>query len=165
MNKPTKTPQSSTPKEKRTKPVGYLAENDDMIYSFRTIPVPDAYIEEVARRLLEWVEQDKDAVIFSEFLQKHKIGWTTWDRWKKRSPKLREANEFALMCIGNRREKNGLTRKFDPGMVQRSMPHYSQDWKILTEWYAKTKEDVAQQGTNITVKMEPIPTPEEKKDV
>jgi hypothetical protein len=131
-----------------------------MLFSYRQVPVSDAFIDDLAMRLAKWAHSDKDAVILEDFLSDNRISWTAFCDWEKRSTLLEEAHQFALMCIGCRREKGGLYKKMSESMVMKSMPMYSQRWKQLNEWYSHLTEERESRG-NITVHMNAIPKVED----
>ena len=127
-----------------------------MLFSFRQLPVADAFIEDLAYQLAKWAHEDKDAIILEDFLSARRISWNAFANWEKRMPMLREAHEFALMCIGCRRERGALYKKMSENVVLKSMPAYSQRWKELHEWYSHLTEERESRGT-INVHMNAIP--------
>lgn len=148
---------------KTKKPATKLARDFDygMVFSHRQIPVTDAFLEKLAFEYVEWVLTNESALTQDSFLVHKRLNWITWDAWCKRSAPLAEARAFAKAVIGHRRETGGLTKKYDAGLVSKSMPMYSDAWVKLGEWYAKLKEDQVQVAGNFKVVMPAIEKPKE----
>lgn len=133
-----------------------------MVYSFRESPVSDEFLMDLGFKAMAWAEENDDALVFNQFLRLHKISQEGWRLWCKRSAFLKTAYTYTLAILGDRREIAAMKHKLDPSFVMRSMPIYSDEWKVLNEWYAKLKEGQANQGQTIHVHMDPIPSPEKK---
>jgi len=157
-------PNNSTTTIKARKPHSPHFKDYEMQYSYRQIPVPEGYLNMLADKLVVWAKEDEESLVLGQFLKEYNVTWQTWKRWKERSPRLNEANSFALMCIGVRREIGGLKRKLDSSMVMRSMPNYSEEWQKLTEWYARIKEEGHGGDTRVIVEIPETPKIEDKKD-
>jgi len=78
-------------------------------------------------------------------------------QWVKDYEFFEQAHEQARSLIGRRREKNGLKRKFDAGMVSYTMPVYDQLWKEVLELRSSLKEkEKGATAQNITVLMDKV---------
>jgi hypothetical protein len=146
-----KSTKSSTAIQNKTKRVNGSIKDYDMVFSFREYPTSDAYIEDKALRLLQWVE-DKDTLIIGEFLEEIKCHPWTWAKWLKRSKILSEAYCYAKMCVGNHRERGALTRKLSEATILQSMPIYNEDWQELREWSARLR-DIKQEASVFNIKV------------
>ncbi len=104
-----------------------------------TTKVAEAY----AKELTNWADTDESALKIAQFLQKKGINKRTWYRWCQKYEILADANDFALMALGNRREVGLLTRKYDSQSTMLSMLHYDSDWKDMFAMKAKL---MAQEG-------------------
>jgi hypothetical protein len=72
---------------------------------------------------------------------------------------LREARDYALCALGDRREVGGLKRKYDPGIIARTQAYYSDAWRFLEEWRSDMrKADENQSEQKITVILEAFPS-------
>jgi len=127
------------------------------LQTFKMKPISPQFIDQLAEKLIVWVDSDEDALIFEEFFKLTKIYSANFYEWLEKSENLKRAHEYAKSMLAIRREKGGLKRKLDPGMVQASMPMYSKAWKEMTEWKAKLKEESAAQANNITVVIDKVP--------
>lgn len=145
---------------------GEYVEFDD----WRGIPVSSSYLANLADKLIVWAVTDNDADKLNEFYVTEKIHKKSFYRWMEKSNALKRAHELAMMAIGNRREKNGLRRIYDSGMISKSMPIYDEDWKALEEWRSKmTKEENAGNEQKVVIiekfpdspEVKPKRTPEE----
>lgn len=78
----------------------------------------------------------------------------TYYDWVSKYDFFRDAHNQAIRLIGRRREKNGLQRKFDAGLVNATMPMYDKVWREAAEFRAslQNKDKSESQGT-ITVVM------------
>lgn len=147
-------------------PTKIVTEDYDMI-TFKRKPVSVEYLKELAREMLEWVnnfkDEDGDAPLkHSQFLGKKGIHKYTYYRWLEACPELKFAHDHTLMIIGDNRELGGIKRRLDPNMVTKSMPMYDESWKQLEEWRAKMGD--GKNVGNITVRMEQFSDEEEEKD-
>lgn len=93
--------------------------------------------ERLARELVAWARTNEDALKIAQFLAERGINRKTWSRWCDKFQILADANDFALMIIGNRREVGLLTRKFDSQSTTVSMLHYDPDWVNMFSTRAK----------------------------
>lgn len=119
-------------------------------------PVTDTFLDMLAETYILWVKTEIKCIIFTEFLQQQGITRSHFYRWLLRSEKLREAHDFVLMTLGNRRERGVAERKYEPSMITKVHGHYSDIWVTeLTRIAAlNNKEDNSKQ--NITVLIEPF---------
>lgn len=129
------------------------------MFSFKTKPVSDTFIDHIAQELVTWVLSDDKAYKLSQFYVKKGIGSDDIKRWENRNKNLLRAHAFALEVLSIRREIGALERKLDPGMVRYTMPHYDKTWKELEEWRAKLKElqQFENEGTKFVV-LQPTPS-------
>lgn len=127
------------------------------LQSCKMKPISQNFIDLLVERLITWADTTEDALVFEEFFMLTKINSSDYYGWLPKHENLKMAHDYAKQVIGIRREKGGLKRKLDPGMIASSMPMYSKSWKELAEWRAKLKEESQNQGNNITVVLEKIP--------
>lgn len=113
--------------------------------------VSDDWKNKLATELAEWCLQD-EALKITQFLSFKKVPVDCFYRWIKTNEQLKQAHEFAMRVIGDRREIGALKKKLDGTIVSYTMPHYDKDWKDLVEWRAKLKnEALLNQPTSITI--------------
>lgn len=117
-------------------------------FFLRSMPISDAWLEDLAERLVKWSSEDKNAIVLGAFLTDEKIVWETFGRWCKRSKSLRDAHKFALQVIGTRREVLALKKELDPSMVKFNQMLYDKNWKKVEEWREELKAKHAPEGTN-----------------
>lgn len=106
---------------------------------WKKTPIDNDGIMRKAQTLLYWARNSEDALTITQWYALEGVNGTTVNRWKERCPEFKDAFEMARRCIGARREVLALTRKIDGGMVQYSMPAYSDEWKELVEWKEKVR--------------------------
>jgi hypothetical protein len=140
------------------------------IFSQEMCPMNHEGIQRLATEIIEWAQNDDEALKVSQFFLKKGIGQTTWVTWCSTFPSLQEAHNNARTIIGNRREIGALKKKYDSGIVATSMAHYDKEWREAAEWRASLREKHRQESTSgpQIVIMEKIPTcdlvPERKND-
>ena len=93
--------------------------------------------ERLARELVAWARGDENALKVSQFLEMNGISRRTWNRWVQKYEVFSDAYDYALMCIGNRREVGVMTRKFDSQSTSFMMLHYDEDWREAMSMKAK----------------------------
>lgn len=124
----------------------------------RLKPVNEATIERIAQSLLEWSLRD-DAIVFRDYIDSLNMPEETYYQWVKRFPNLKAAHTLAKGRIGSRREKGGLLRKFDAGIVTLGLAKYDNEWKEFFAWKASLKDQ--SNAGNVTINLPNISTTEE----
>jgi hypothetical protein len=109
-------------------------------FTFKYKPVTEAFIDRISNELLNWAQNDNDALKLTEFFNKKRIPKSTWEAWN-RYPIFKAARALAVEALGNRREKGAITRKYDATTINVMMPLYDSDWKENVEWRAKLKSE------------------------
>lgn len=135
------------------------------INTFKKHIVTESFIEEQARKLIEW-SKDDDALLMQEFSNTQGYRRNLFYEWVEKYEVFREAHEFALSQLGARREKGAMTRKYAEATVHRTLGHYNPIWGAETYKLSKMKEEVAQAAEQKVVIIERYPviegkTPEE----
>ncbi len=136
----------------------------DEYYNLRLkdrIPMTNLGIAALAEEYYDWAADDDEAISPSDFYLKKGIDQTTFNNWLKRSEELQRAHGVVMELIGNRRERKGLDRTYDPGMVRYTLPRYSKAFKKMEEWRAGLREKRNDEGGTKIVIMEKFGTPEE----
>lgn len=93
--------------------------------------------EKLARDLVLWARTNEEALKIAQFLAERGINRKTWSRWCEKFQILADANDYALMIIGNRREVGLLTRKFDSQSTTLTMLMYDPEWRQCLQERAK----------------------------
>lgn len=149
--------QSSTDRKTCTNLAALDSGDYNMIFSFREQPISDAQLRHYATKLIDWVKNQENSYTIEGFLFENNIDRKTWWRWMQKSPLLKQANDFALMGIGHKREMGALERRLDASTVHFTMPFYNETWRDITAWRAKLREGEQAQGSTVHVHMNPIP--------
>lgn len=105
-------------------------------YSWKKIPISEAYLERVAEELSKWSDFE-EALTLTQFFTYMKINSTDFYRWLERSTTLRLSYKNAMEKLVSRREVGAINKKYDGNFVKYSMPLYSKAWDELSERYAK----------------------------
>lgn len=150
-------PNPNTSSNKQSKPVFdfYL----DM-FTLREKPITAEWIEKFALRLVSWAITDPNALTISEFYIAEGVNRTTYNKWCEIYPYLKDAHEFALQAIGNRRMGGGLTRKYSEGLVKYTQPMFDPEFKEMVKFWteqAKIKNEANVGPANIAVYMDGVP--------
>ncbi len=117
--------------------------------SMRIIPITNATMERLIAEGIKWARTDPDGIKVNQFLDINGIARTTWDDWRKKYDIIKRGNLTILSILGNKRELNMLTRKFDSGSTMRMMTHYDTDWKENEEWRASLTNKADSDGGNV----------------
>ncbi len=144
--------QNSTPSKIVPKTV-YQEYYLDM-FTLRQTPVSNDYLLKFALEWVNWAITDDDALTLEGFYILKGVQQRTVDRWCDRCPELMEAHDYAMMVIGDRREKGAITRKYSEGMIKTTMCMYKIKWKELEEWRAHLSEKIANAGGMKLVEIE-----------
>lgn len=159
-----KTPKHSTPVAPKAKSVNpdsskkpkWFDEYTDLM-TFKQHPVHDVYIERLAMELMRWVTEEEKVLSLHEFTVKKGIPYVDFLRFVKRNDKLALAHQEAKMTLAVRRENGAIRKEFDAGMVYKSLPMYSTEWKENIEWQSNLKQKEVQEQKQTIVVLEKFP--------
>lgn len=118
-------------------------------------PVSDIVLQRHANDLLAWANGNEDAIRLKTFMTDRHIAPKVFYEWADRYRPLKAAMEVALDIIGGRRELKGLQRKYDPNLVERTMPLYDSQYKAW-KLEQKMNQQESQKPTEIRVIMQPL---------
>lgn len=121
----------------------------------RLKPINQATLERLAFEVLEWSKKD-DSIVFRDFLDDKNIPEEAYYRWVRTYPDLKMAHTMAKGRVGSRREKGGLFRKMDAGLVTLGLAKYDDEWKEYLAWKASLKDQTA--SGNVTINLPNITT-------
>lgn len=158
MTKKNKTLQSNTLAAKSSKVQSH--ERFDF-GSWREQPISQGYLEEKALEIIDWAENDEDALKLTLFYKKYRWYEDDVRRWRKRCANFDKALRYAKMIIGDRREIGALKRKLSEGIVSSSMAMYDPEWKEIAEWRARLRADADRPEGNTQYIIVPPMTKEE----
>lgn len=127
------------------------------IKTMRQKPVSIAFIENLANKLINWVNASKE-IIIDDFLQQEGYSHSNFKVLRDKSDKLEEAYQYAKMCIGNKRERDAYYNKGNAALIMKSLPDYSPRWKKLTKWHAEI--NTQNQNINQGIQVVEIPAAE-----
>lgn len=119
-----------------------LTNDSWVIVSDNLCPRPDSVLQKYADALLDWAQNNDDAIRTKDFMYLQRVSPEVFYNWADRYPPLKAALAMANDMVGGRRERNGLMRKFDPGLVERTMPMYNKEYK---EWKMAQNKVMAEQ--------------------
>jgi len=139
------TPQPTT--RRKNNPVFVIDEVLDL-KDFKRKPITNTKVERLAHALLEWVQQP-DALRLHQFTRQEGFPYRYLDRFCKASEIFKEAYGEALLTLADRRELGGLERKYDPGMIRSTQPHYCPIAKEQAFFNAELRKKEQDNGTTI----------------
>ena len=128
----------------------------DMFF-FKHRPVTETFLDTLAENYVKWFATNKEAILFTQFLQDQNINRSDFYRWILRSDKLQKAHEFVLMILCNRREVGAATKKYDSNMISKVHGHYSDIWVQETVRIAALTKSEEDKKQNITVIIDKFP--------
>lgn len=175
------TPDLNTPKIKKTKKVSIHKQPEIEaktvellvlgewfnIHTMAYHPTTKKFIELEAVRLKEWAQLDT-SLLLQDFYNNRGYNPKTFFEWCNKFPEMEAAHEYAMSCLGSRREIGAMTRKFAEATVHRTLGAYNPLWKSETVALSKLKEENSAQNEQKVVIIERFPmlseqsrTPEE----
>ena len=86
-------------------------------------------MDKISVELDKWLDEHPECFILEEFLESQKMSQQFYGMLKERSPRLAAMHDFAMMVLGNRRERGGMTGTLNAGLVDRSQHMYSKRWE------------------------------------
>jgi len=101
--------------------------------------VTDQFLEDLAIKLVKWVQADEEAIVLSDFYTSLGVSYNTFYKWVQMSPVLMESRDLALEIMGARREKGAASRKYAEGIMMKSMAIYKPEWREIEKWRSDMK--------------------------
>jgi len=130
-----KTTKSSTAKKQTKKPV--FDEYIDM-RTLKTQITTMAWAERVATEMTKWVEEDPEAFKANQFWRKYHVAREDYMRLVTRYPVLKQAYEYTLMVLGDKRELGaahvGAKKLWEPSVIMPSLGRYDPDLRAYLAW-------------------------------
>ena len=108
---------------------------------FTSNPITNEFLKDFAIGLTNWAADNDEALTIHGFYLEKGLCPETYKKLVATYPIIGMAHEFAMMAIGDRRERGALTYKYDAKFVMYSMPMYDEEWKKLEEWKANLKHE------------------------
>lgn len=130
-------------------------------------PMAQADITALCNRLKGWSETDEKAFTINQFCVREGIPRSTLYEMAEKIEEVRDALDYALLSIADRRQIGAITREIDGKYSLFQIQRYDPEIRREMEWQASiAQKDDAQTG-NITVVMQDFPAsplvPERKK--
>ena len=127
--------------------------------SLKLQPVTEWFISRLALDLIAWSDDESEKSIkqirINQFLKTKKIPRRTFYDWCKKYEDLKDANEYALLALADKRESGAAVREYAENVLI-MMPKYDPEWKEIIAWKASLK-DQSNQG-NVTIVLPDITT-------
>ena len=117
----------STRPKKFTKKVTSLDVNKKFGF-YNVKQLSEAKLDELAKQIILWVEDDKPKLFFEEFLFEFKIHREKMERHLKKSEALRDAKAYAMQVISFHREKKAYNTNYWAAF-RHTQGLYSPSWK------------------------------------
>ena len=90
-----------------------------------------------------------DALILREFIKKQKLSYERFTILLRDNPELKEAYEYARLCIGIKREELALKSKLNTKIVSDTMPLYDDERKAWEETKLKLAKTDAKMSADV----------------
>jgi hypothetical protein len=126
------------------------------IHTMAYHPTTKKFVENEAVRLCEWAQLET-SLLLQDFYNGRGYNQKTFFEWVNKFPELQAAHEFAMSCLGSRREIGAMTRKFEASTVHRTLGAYNHLWASETYKLSKMKEEIAAASENKIVVIERFP--------
>lgn len=120
-------------------------------------PVSEAFIERLAREMVDWSKLE-DSLRITQFFNQRGIPNGMIYKWMEKFPMLKQAHEFAMGAIADRRDIGAITRKYDGNYIDKSQAMYDPEYKKFLEWKASMAEKNRENSGTLIVQMMPTPS-------
>jgi hypothetical protein len=112
--------------------------------TLRMHPVSEAYLLKFAMEWVEWsLNPANNCTSLEEFFIHKRINTNTVYRWQNRCEELQAAHDFVKEFLYTKRDKGAVEKRYDSAYSRMSMPMYSNKFRDLEEWRAKTAQKIA----------------------
>jgi len=152
-----KNPQHSKKREKKTKTLQAI--KPVWVCEYRNYKTGEDKLvileglKEYAMWIVKKALEDDQCYTVEDLFVDEGIPVRTYYTWIERYDFFREAHNNALVIIGRRREKKGLTREWDS---LKSMDQYNKRWRDSEEWRSSLKQKEDNATGKVTVVMQPF---------
>lgn len=92
---------------------------------------------------------NSDALVLREFIKKQKLSYERFTKLLLDNPELKEAFEYARLCVGIRREELAMRNKLNTKIISDSMPLYDDERKAWEETKLKLAKTEAKIGAEV----------------
>lgn len=101
----------------------YIGDYKDM-RDFKMKPATEGFIDRLGKALVQWAEIDPQAYKLNQFFRLNGLASEQFYDWTLKYPDLKAAHQYAMRCLGDRREINAMERKIDSSMVLKTLYIY-----------------------------------------
>jgi hypothetical protein len=103
----------------------------DKFYSYsqmRDQLINETWIEDLAKEVITWAENEKENLRFNVFLRKKGIDWDDYDILAVKFPILKKAKAYATHILGDKREYNSINYLGNANTINATLSYYCPDW-------------------------------------
>lgn len=118
-------------------------------FTFKMKPITQGFIDRISQELIQWAQNDPDAIKLSQFYTKKRIPRHSFYGWVK-YPIFKDAKELTLEIIGARRELNTLKREYDASTNNQMMHIYDPEWKEHREYQDLKEKELIKLRAQLT---------------
>lgn len=90
-----------------------------------------------------------NSLILREFIKSQNLSYERFTILLRDNPELKEAYEYARLCVGIRREELALKNKLNTKIVSDTMPLYDDERKVWEETKLKLAKTEAKLGAEV----------------
>lgn len=126
--------------------------------TLQKLPINNLFLETLAKDLIEWALNNDDALRISQFYGSKHMTRDDFMRLMNKNETLREAYDFAIETLGQRREIGWIKGDYEGSAISATLAHYCSVAKEQAEYKAALRQKAeVDRGGNITVVLPPIP--------
>lgn len=128
------------------------------VHTMKYHPATKNFVLQEAMRLKEFADLDT-SLRLSDFYDFRGYNTDTFYDWCHKFPEMKTAHDYAKRRIGARRENGALFKKFDSGIVQRTLGYYDYVFQREVDKANAAKLAVAEKSESKVVVIERFPSP------
>lgn len=125
-----------------------LLSDDQMLYSFKSVPINKAIVDRLSKELFTWLDENPLAKSLSAFLRKNGINPKTYYKLLSRHPDLKESHEMVLHELGERLWGRAVEKQVDWAPVKHRLWRYSPEFKEDFEFHATIASQIKNSDGN-----------------
>ena len=113
-----------------------IKKNDAMVYSFKEIPISEAFINRMIEDLKKWPDEHPEEKFLTKFYLGKGLSRDAYDNLLSRHSELKQTHKETMQLLGERLLSRAIDKKSDWNATRWCIHNYSQDFRDNNSYHA-----------------------------